>query len=101
MVIEPLFEKATVKETVAFSRFSSVFGTDRPASAPTVPRNVPKGLCPERTTQSTRVVAFTVGGDGLDVGGLHLAIEGLGVNALVTYTEVRGEVAEWPKAAVC
>ena len=55
------------------------------------------------TIQSTRVVAFSVKGDGLNVGRLHLfRYPEFPCKCLChVYLQVCGEVAEWPKAAVC
>ena len=55
------------------------------------------------TVQRPRVVAFSVEGDGLNARRLYrFAIERfLCKYQCHVYLRVRGEVAEWPKAAVC
>lgn len=66
--------KATVKETVALSRLRSVFRTDRSKNATSVPRTVPRPVCPNQLraeVQSALVVAFSVEGDGLNGGHLR------------------------------
>jgi hypothetical protein len=63
--------KATVKETVAFSRFPSVLEQSgreiRRVCAEVCPSDVPKANSP-RAMQSTRPVAFSVKGDALNGG---------------------------------
>jgi hypothetical protein len=56
-VIEPLFEKATVKETVAFSRFPSVLGTGRPKIRADCAQECAQGTVP-RDAVSRRLKAL-------------------------------------------
>ncbi len=64
-------------------------------------------MCPKimstPTIQSALVVAFSVGGDGLNDGRLERFVsERFRVSVLITlYLQMRGEVAERLKAAVC
>jgi len=98
--------KATVKTTVAFTRFPSVLirpSEKRALRAQECARQRCAQTGSHPTTQSSRIVTFNTKGDGLDAGRLQrFAIERFRLSVIVTlYLQTRGEVAERLKAAVC